>query len=70
MPVITGGEVYAGLRRGNVFVGSGVPTVNVTGLGSLVVGDMYVNSATGVVYVVTATNGTSTITFTVVGTQV
>jgi hypothetical protein len=49
--------------------GAGAPTVNVTGLGTATVGSFYVNTTTGVWYSCTATNGTSTITWTVIGTQ-
>ena len=50
--------------------GSAAPTTNVTGLGVLNVGDTYVATSTGVAYIVTATNKTSTIAFAVIGAQV
>lgn len=70
MPIISGGQVLGGLDSVLRMTGAGAPTANVTGLGTLRVGDFYVNSTGGVLYIVTATNGTSTITFAVVGAQV
>lgn len=70
MPIITGGNIIGGLRDLRVVGAAGAPTTNVTGLGTLRVGDLYVNETNGVLYIVTATNSTSTITFAVVGAQV
>lgn len=70
MGIITGGKVIEGaLKRQPAFSGAGAPVANVTGLGSAVQGDQYLNTTDGDVYVVTATNGTSTITWAVMGTQ-
>lgn len=70
MPVISGGNVIAGSRvRASGLSGAGAPTVNVTGLGVASIGDLYTDTTNGKLYICTATNGTSTITWTVVGTQ-
>jgi hypothetical protein len=65
MPIIEGAR-----SRFPALAGSAAPTVNVTGLGVLAVGDTYMATSTGNVYVVTATNKTSTITFVLIGGQV
>lgn len=69
MPVITGGDVHSGLKASRVFRHAGAPTNDTTGLGVLGVGDLVADTTNGKLYIVTATNGTSTITFVVVGTQ-
>ena len=69
MPIISGGKIIEGARR-NAMSGAGAPTVNVTGLGTAAVGDQYVDTTNGKLYIVTATNGTSTITWALVGSQV
>jgi hypothetical protein len=69
MPVITGGQVYPGFNQAKVFTAPGAPTVNVTLLGIAGIGDLYSDTTNGKLYICTATNGTSTITWTVVGTQ-
>lgn len=69
MPVIRGGELHAGIRAARVFKGAGAPTVNVTLVGSAEVGDLYADTTGGKLYICTATNGSTTITWTVVGTQ-
>lgn len=71
MAIITGGKIIEGaIKRQPVLSGTAAPTANVTGLGVAGVGDQYVNTTTGIYYVVTATNGTSTITWQVLGAQV
>ena len=71
MPVISGGNIIAGaVARTLELSAAAVPTVNVTGLGVAAVGTRYTNTATGVLYICTATNTTSTITWAVVGAQV
>lgn len=70
MPIISGGNIVGGLRDVRVMGAAGAPTTNVTGLGTLRVGDLYINESAGVLYIVTATNGTTTIAFAVVGAQV
>jgi hypothetical protein len=69
MPVITGGTIHSGITAARVFKGAGAPTVNVTLLGNAGIGDLYSDTTNGKLYICTATNGTSTITWTVVGTQ-
>jgi hypothetical protein len=49
---------------------AGAPTNNVTYLGRAVVGAQLIDTTNGKAYICTATNGTSTITWTVIGTQV
>jgi hypothetical protein len=51
------------------FTNAGAPTVNVTELGNADVGALLIDTTNGKLYICTATNGTSTITWTVVGTQ-
>lgn len=51
------------------FQNAGAPTVNVTFLGQAVVGSLLIDTTNGKLYICTATNGTSTITWTVVGAQ-
>lgn len=50
--------------------GAGAPTTNVTGLGIAVVGNQYIDTTAGKLYICTATDGSTTIAWTVVGTQV
>lgn len=84
MPVITGGKVIEGAQLRPVvqtsatgasvtpvaiYSNAGAPTVNVTLLGTAAVGALLVDTTNGKLYICTATNGTSTITWTVVGTQ-
>jgi hypothetical protein len=57
----------AGLDR--PFQLAGAPTNNATCLGRAVVGSQLVDTTNGKLYIVTATNGTSTITWTSVGSQ-
>lgn len=67
MPIISGGTVMQGdgfpLRP---LSGAGAPAANFQA-GLVRVGSQYINTTTGVVYVCTATNGTSTATWTVLG---
>lgn len=49
--------------------GAGAPTANVTGLGSATVGSQYTDTAAGKVYIVTATDLSTTITWVSVGSQ-
>jgi hypothetical protein len=53
-----------------ILAGAGAPTVNVTGLGTAGIGWLYSDTTNGKLYICTATNSTSTIVWTVVGTQV
>lgn len=70
MGIIQGGNVMPGDGFRTPLTGSGAPTNDVTGLGSVIVGSQYIDTATGKRYTVTATNGTSTVTWVVTGTQV
>jgi hypothetical protein len=85
MPIISGGKVIEGAQLRPVvqtnastgasvapvalFSNAGAPTVNVTLLGTAVVGSLLSDTTNGTLYICTATNGTSTIVWTVVGTQ-
>lgn len=71
MPIISGGNVMPGASQ-RVFTikGAGAPTVNVTGVGVAQIGDQYIDTTAGKLYIVTATNGSTTITWTLVGSQV
>lgn len=68
MGVISGGNIIEGAVRPPIS-NAGAPTVNVTGLGAAQVGDQLVDTTNGVLYICTATNGTSTIVWTKVGVQ-
>lgn len=70
MPILAGGNVITqdGFPRG-VLDGAGAPAANF-GAGTVRIGSMYINTTNGVLYICTATNGTTTATWTVVGAQV
>lgn len=70
MAIIEGGRVIEGAGLGAPLRNSGAPTANVTYLGTAVVGSQLIDTTNGKMYVCTATNNTSTIAWTVVGTQV
>jgi hypothetical protein len=59
-----------GIGLQHPFILSGAPVNNQTLLGRAVVGSKLLDVTNGVDYVCTATNGTSTITWTKTGTQV
>lgn len=69
MPVISGGLVIEGSQIASAYQNAGAPTVNVTMLGIASVGTLLVDTTNGKLYICTATNGTSTIVWTVVGAQ-
>jgi hypothetical protein len=69
MAIITGGKIIEGSGLNTPLLNAGAPTVNVTYLGVAVVGSKLIDTTNGKLYICTATNGTSTITWTVVGTQ-
>lgn len=69
MAVIEPGRVIEGSGHGTPLRNAGAPTVNVTYLGTAVVGSTLVDTTNGKLYICTATDGTSTITWTVVGAQ-
>ena len=64
-----GGAVIEGAGLGAPLRNAGAPTNNVTFLGKAVVGSLLIDTNNGKLYVCTATNGTTTVTWTVVGTQ-
>lgn len=70
MGIIEGGRVIEGAGLGAPLRNAGAPTANVTYLGVAGLGSQLIDTTNGKVYVCTATNGTSTITWTVVGAQV
>jgi hypothetical protein len=53
----------------NVLLHNAAPTVNVTYLGTARVGSLLIDTTNGKLYICTATNGTSTITWVSVGSQ-
>ncbi len=70
MPVIAGGQEIPGNGLSvNVFKNPGAPAANLNA-GNCVVGSLLIDTTAGKLYICTATNGTSTATWTVVGTQV
>lgn len=69
MAVISGGRIIEGAGLNAPLQNAGAPTNNVTYLGVAVVGSLLIDTTGGKLYICTATNGTSTITWTVVGTQ-
>lgn len=69
MPVITGGSIHGTIGAARVFRGAAAPVVNVTLVGIAGLGDLYSDTAGAKLYICTATNGSTTITWTVVGTQ-
>lgn len=69
MPTISGGRIIEGSGLGAPLLNAGAPTTNVTYLGIAVVGSKLIDTTNGIDYICTATNGTSTITWTKVGLQ-
>jgi len=67
--VITGGTIHSGISAARVYKGAGAPVANTTLVGIAGIGDLYSDTTAGKLYAVTATNGSTTITFVVVGTQ-
>lgn len=70
MAIIEPGRVIEGSGLDAPLRNAGAPTANVTYLGVAVVGSNLIDTTNGKTYICTATNGTSTITWTVVGAQV
>lgn len=70
MGIIETGRGTEGLGLGSPFRNAGAPTANVTLLGIAVVGSQLIDTTNGKAYICTATNTTSTITWTVTGAQV
>ncbi len=69
MPIISGGNVMPGDGVANPFSKSGALAAN-DFAGSCAVGSTAVDTAAGKLYICTATNGSTTSTWVVVGTQV
>jgi hypothetical protein len=71
MAIIESGRVIEGSGTGTPlrFTGAGAPAANFLA-GTVVVGSMLINTQTGVLYICTATNGSTTATWTAVGAQV
>lgn len=70
MGVISGGNVIPGSGLDAPLLNAGAPTANVTFLGVAVVGSLLIDMTNGKLFICTATNGASTIVWTVVGAQV
>ena len=72
MGLLQQSQVRAKYSRGlaDAYMLAGAPTANVTLLGTAIVGSRLVDTTAGKEYICTATNGTSTITWTVVESQV
>ena len=68
MPIISGGIVMPGDGIRTPFQVAGAPAANF-GAGDVAIGSSYVNITNGVRYTCTATNGTTTATWVIVGTQ-
>lgn len=69
MAVISGGQVIPGNGINRPFTNAGAPSANLFA-GACVVGSQLVDITNGKNYVCTATNGTTTATWVVVGSQV
>lgn len=69
MAIITGGNIIAGSGLDAPLLHGAAPTDDETFLGTAGVGSLLIDTANGKLYICTATNGTSTITWTVVGSQ-
>lgn len=70
MAVIEPGALTTGTGLGAPLRNAGAPVANTTYLGVAQVGSQLIDTTNGKAYICTATNGTSTITWTVVGAQV
>lgn len=70
MAVIEPGNVLPGSGLGTPLRNAGAPVNNTTYLGVAVVGSKLIDTTNGKDYICTATNGTSTVTWVAVGTQV
>ena len=69
MPIISGGNVIPGDGIRQPLLKAGALVAN-DFVGAAVVGSQAINTTGGVLYICTATNGTTTATWTVVGSQV
>jgi hypothetical protein len=68
MPVITGGNIIPGNGVNRPILNAGAPGANAYA-GTVIVGSQIVDTTNGKLYICTATNGSSTATWTVVGAQ-
>lgn len=69
MGIIESGRVIEGSGLNAPLRNAGAPTNNVTFLGVAIVGSQLIDTTNGKAYICTATNGSSTVTWTVVGAQ-
>lgn len=69
MGIIESGRVIEGSGLAAPLRNAGAPTNNVTFLGVAIVGSQLIDTTNGKAYICTATNGSSTVTWTVVGAQ-
>jgi hypothetical protein len=73
MALTSGGVIQGRNRTGGggvrFFKNAGAPTNDTTYVGVAAKGDLLVDTTNGVLYIVTATNGSTTVTYTKVGTQ-
>jgi hypothetical protein len=68
MAILSGGNVLPGDGLRQPFTNAGAPASNALA-GTAQIGSLLVDTTNGVVYVCTATNGSTTATWTKVGTQ-
>ncbi|MFF5988144.1 hypothetical protein [Prauserella flavalba] len=69
MATIRGGKLIEGSGLDAPLLTEATPVADTTYLGTAVVGSLLIDTANGVLYICTATNGTSTVTWTAVGAQ-
>jgi len=69
MPILSGGQVMPGDGIRQPFLKAGALAAN-DFAGNCVVGSLAINTTGGVLYICTATNGTTTATWVTVGSQV
>lgn len=68
MPVITGGQIMPSNGLGSPIQNAGAPAANAYA-GQVVIGGQLIDTTNGKAYICTATNGTTTATWVVVGAQ-
>jgi len=68
MPVITGGQIMPSNGLGSPIQNAGAPAAN-DYAGQVVIGGQLIDTTNGKAYICTATNGTTTATWVVVGAQ-
>jgi hypothetical protein len=69
MPVISGGKIVPGSGLDAPFLNAGAPVNDTTYVGMAVVGSLLIDTTNGILYICTVSNGTTTATWTKVGTQ-